>query len=206
MTAWVANWDGGAEAARRSCFVCCRLDLVKVLPIAVKFLRVLFLLLLLAPFALIAQDPVPVGLCQIISNPSKYDNVFVKIQAEYKATDESSYLADSACAGSIQLEGQKFVSGISLALGVNRKHLKRAADFKSDISIFYELDRVISRVGRDRQSVTLRVTAQGRIDGFPFFRMQKSGREVPFGYGHGNAFPVQIVLTRLYDIEVKPAQ
>jgi len=135
-----------------------------------------------------SQEILNVTYCDLVREPTFYDNKVVRVKANYLAAFEGSIMSDSACDGK-----DTWVRFDAKIRDATLRKVWKKFDRLTDTSPEYK------NGGVNHPSRQVKVTWIGLFQGVK--RAQKIGnRTFPFGYGHMNSFDFQFIAQKVESV------
>jgi hypothetical protein len=146
----------------------------------------------------------PIGVCELLTELQRYRDKIVTIRGELVTTDEGVYL-DEKCPKPLVTSGFVWTNPIGVWLtqpGSNDVENRTSPAPETDVRP--TADDLLKKYVTD-SSVRIWVTVTGRLETREKFLMvlRGDGKTVPFGYGHMNACPAQLVCYQMKDVFVE---
>ncbi len=151
----------------------------------------------------------PLSVCEVLSDPLKYDGRIITIRDTGGATDEGAWLSSSACPGVFTTGGYRWPSMIALEVPTLAPPLRlHPVDFEYDWAAGKKFERKYRRLHRRLPDDCLRFTITGlletRTDWSPFKRVYPNGIWEYTGFGHLGAAPAQLIMKSQDDVDTIP--
>jgi hypothetical protein len=148
-------------------------------------------------------QPRTVTVCEILADLQSYRNKIVSVSGELVQTEEGTYLRGKACPKPLVTSGHVWPSLLNLERPTSPLVEQRDA-VPSKVSVDPALES-LSREDAENPSVHVWVTVTGRLETRSRFEMvlRGDGKTVPYGYGHLNGCPAQLVYQAIKDVVVE---
>jgi hypothetical protein len=155
------------------------------------------------PTGAAVPGPASTTICAILTEPTRYDQVLVKIRGEYVAGRETTVLQDASCKTVLRTGDHVWPPSISLT-GETRLPPGYREDEVS-LKAFFAAAAEANPVYRKPRIV---VTMTGKIDARKNYTgvVTQNGYWVGNGFGHFNQFAVQLVMMSASDWEITPRE
>jgi hypothetical protein len=151
--------------------------------------------------------PMTAGVCDLLSNPAKYDGKLVKVSGRWDGTDEGSWLEGNACKVAFVAESQTWPSAISLESpeSTSRVH---AVDFREDHKSMTQLERSYLELRKTVAPACIATTILGvfetRQDWLDPNQRNAQRPHRNLGFGHLNSCPGQLLVKSGESVSVVP--
>jgi hypothetical protein len=164
----------------------------------------MFALVADAVLAFAEETRKPLSICELFANLQAYRNKIVTIRGELISTDEGVYL-DERCPKPLVTSG--FVWGNPIVIWLTQtgsSDVENRTSPMPETDVSPIADDLLKKYATD-SSVRIWITVAGRLETREKFVMvlRGDGKTVPYGYGHMNACPAQLVCYQMKDVVVE---
>lgn len=151
------------------------------------------------------KRPEPLTVCEVLSRLSFYRGQGITVRGELRRGDEGRALSGEGCR-SLITDGYHWSSPSAIALTYSES--SGVQDSKSEtqtVKLEHVDPNLLKAAGRGDK---IYVTVTGQLETRVHFEMvlRGDGKVVPYGYGHLNACPAQLVYHEMKEVEVVPAK
>ena len=140
------------------------------------------------------------NVCELLRDPEALSGKVVKVRGMYFATSEASSIQDKRCRDPIDLKGQQWSPGISIAVPDPRSASREGADFNGQA--FKMLVR--TRTEAERNGEVVVATFEGRLEYCLRFGTLRTGRRLWIGCVGPGGFILRLVVKTVDDIRTEP--
>lgn len=142
------------------------------------------------------EDAQAISICDLLQSVRSYRGKTVTVRGIYwsglrQACTEPFSTGDHTWPSAINLVDSDYVAGT-----------EDSVRFKTDCGSWDRLDEIAIREGRAGRREEIWVTMTGKLRA-PQAYIRKDGRVVG-GYGHLGVFPAELVVERVFDVEIRP--
>jgi hypothetical protein len=171
-----------------------------------------YLALILGSLRTIQAQPPAVTVCQVLSNPQRYDGRIIALRGTYRSAVDVGGLAGAGCDGILVTAGYTWPSFVWLASPASRGVLHKA-DFPPNPSAFEKLAALLRQAGFDNHLYSAKLTATVTFVGLfetygDLAQRVRSTSYGPRGFGFGNddGAPAQLLVKTisLDDVVIEP--
>ena len=158
------------------------------------------------------KEPV-ISVCEILSDPLRFDGKVVHIRARTRGTDEGSWFIDENCDGVFATDGYVWPSEIAMAPAPSliaprsQTYLHRVEfsfDFESSQRLTQKAQMLLLTVPVECLIVTYTGIFETRSDWSKSKRVYSDGTWILLGFGHGGGAPGQLIPKSADDVEAIP--
>lgn len=148
----------------------------------------------------------PVSVCDLLADPQKHRNKVVTVRGELIGTGERLWLRGERCPKPLITSGYEWPNPIGIWLTPPESKMGERPSYPAPpVSAAWKeaMPLLQKNVGLPDRRVWVTVT--GNFETRQRFEMvpRGDGKVVPYGYGHLNGAPAQIVYYEFWDVEVK---
>lgn len=143
--------------------------------------------------------------CSVLDALPTYRNQIVTIRGKLLRNEEGSYLAATECKRPLVIMGYTWSPEYAIYLTPpDSPFVENREDSHVEVKVDPTSDRLLSRYSNDTR-VQIWVTVTGRLETRLKFDVVRwgDGRLLPYGYGHLNASPAQLVIREMKDVKVR---
>ena len=154
---------------------------------------------------LLAESPGVMNVCDVLANLQGVRNRVIAVRGQLVGTDEGSYLIGNRCQESLVTNGYQWPNPIPIFLIPPDSGLVEKPDSpRPKVVADRGLDAALARVEMT-PGLKIWVTYIGKLETRERFEivLRGDGKKVPYGFGHMNSCPAQLVYRVLKDIVVK---
>ncbi|MBN9658996.1 MAG: hypothetical protein J0H49_12505 [Acidobacteria bacterium] len=143
-----------------------------------------------------SQSSKPLSVCEVLADLQSYRGKVISVRGQLLRGEEGSYLTSDKCARPLETNGYTWKNPIPLSL------LPGSADIAVSAQ---SRERLIQASANTDKAVW--VTYAGRLETRTSFEMvhRGDGQVVPYGYGHLNACPAELIFTEIRDVVFGPS-
>jgi hypothetical protein len=156
----------------------------------------------------VAEAPTPLSVCDLLTNSQQRRNTVVTVQGELIGTEEGLWLRGEKCPNPLVTSGYEWRNPVGIWLTPPESKMGERSSYPAPpVSPEWKaakplLEKYVGLLGT-RVWVTVTGVFETRVQ-FELV-LRGDGKKVPYGYGHLNGAPAQIVYFEFRDVEVKPA-
>jgi hypothetical protein len=144
----------------------------------------------------------PLSVCDLLTDPSKYNGHVVAVRGLVTGTDEGAWLkADVACKKPLTTYGFTWPQYLWLEIADTPLIVGRVG-FQTDAAALRKIDIETRRMSLDYEKDRIRLTYVGVFETRDY-KPSDIGINRAYGFGHMNAAPGQIVIRTVKDLEVE---
>jgi hypothetical protein len=161
--------------------------------------------LAVAPLAA-AEPPRPLSVCELLARLGQYRNIVVTARGELIGTEEGLWLRGEKCPKPLVTAGFEWQNPVGVWLTPPSSKMGERQSYPApEVSPEWRAAKLVLEKYLGTPDAAVWVTVTGVFETRAQFEivLRGDGKRVPYGYGHLNGAPAQIVYYELKDAEVK---
>lgn len=161
---------------------------------------------LVLPLLADSKTSPPLTVCEVLNALPRYRNQMVTIRGELRSTEEGTYLSAAECHKPLVVSGQTWEPERAISLippdSTSVEHPESPAPI---VKVDPASGKLLSQPSADSKG-RVWITIRGRLETRLNFELVRWGDGTlrPYGYGHLNLSPAQLVYQEMRDAAIRP--